>query len=64
MIFNNWKIAGVMTYGTGRPEARITGDPNRDDNSATTDCRDMVETRSLAPICDQGHASRREKLAR
>ncbi|PYX28411.1 MAG: hypothetical protein DMG80_16715 [Acidobacteria bacterium] len=35
MIFNNWKIAGVMTYGSGRPtDARVTGDPNRDDNSS------------------------------
>ena len=34
-IFNNWKIAGVMTYGSGRPtDARVTGDPNRDDNSS------------------------------
>jgi Carboxypeptidase regulatory-like domain/TonB dependent receptor len=34
-IFNDWKLAGVMTYGTGRPaEARVSGDPNRDDNSS------------------------------
>jgi hypothetical protein len=34
-IFNEWKIAGVMTFGSGRPtEARVSGDPNRDDNSS------------------------------
>ena len=34
-VFNSWKIAGVMTYGSGRPtDARVTGDPNRDDNSS------------------------------
>ncbi len=34
-MFNDWKIAGVMSYGSGRPtDARVTGDPNRDDNSS------------------------------
>jgi len=34
-ILNDWKIAGVMTFGSGRPtEARVIGDPNRDDNSS------------------------------
>ncbi len=34
-MFNEWKIAGVMSYGSGRPtDARVTGDPNRDDNSS------------------------------
>ncbi|MFY9559495.1 MAG: TonB-dependent receptor [Terriglobales bacterium] len=34
-IFNDWKVAGVMTFGSGRPtEARVSGDPNRDDNSS------------------------------
>ncbi len=34
-VFNDWKLAGVMTFGSGRPtEARVTGDPNRDDNSS------------------------------
>ena len=34
-IFNDWKLAGVMTFGSGRPtDARVTGDPNRDDNSS------------------------------
>jgi carboxypeptidase family protein/TonB-dependent receptor-like protein len=33
-IFNDWKFAGVVTAGSGRPfEARIVGDPNRDGNS-------------------------------
>jgi len=34
-IFNDWKIAGVMSFGSGRPtDARVSGDPNRDDNSS------------------------------
>lgn len=34
-IFNEWKIAGVMSFGSGRPtDARVVGDPNRDDNSS------------------------------
>jgi hypothetical protein len=34
-IFNDWKVSGVLTYGTGRPvEARIVGDPNRDGNTS------------------------------
>ncbi len=32
--FNNWKLAGVVTYGSGRPfDARVSGDPNQDGNS-------------------------------
>jgi hypothetical protein len=34
-IFNNWKMSGVVTYGSGRPvDAKITGDANGDDNSS------------------------------
>ena len=34
-IFNDWKLAGVMTFGSGRPaEAQVSGDPNRDSNSS------------------------------
>jgi hypothetical protein len=33
-LCNDWKIAGVLTYGSGRPlDARVTGDPNQDGNS-------------------------------
>jgi hypothetical protein len=33
-MFNDWKLAGVTTYGSGRPiNATVTGDPNQDDNS-------------------------------
>ncbi len=32
--FNNWKLASVFTYGSGRPfDARVSGDPNQDSNS-------------------------------
>ncbi|HZQ22191.1 MAG TPA: TonB-dependent receptor [Terriglobales bacterium] len=31
--FNNWKVSGVFTYGSGRPvNARVYGDPNQDGN--------------------------------
>lgn len=33
-LFNDWKLSGVVTVGSGRPvEARILGDSNQDDNS-------------------------------
>jgi len=32
-IFNDWKLAGVFTYGSGRPvNVTVAGDPNQDDN--------------------------------
>ncbi|MGA8491488.1 MAG: carboxypeptidase regulatory-like domain-containing protein [Terriglobales bacterium] len=32
-MFNDWKLAGVLTYGSGRPEnVMVSGDPNQDDN--------------------------------
>ena len=34
-IFNDWKMSGVVTIGSGRPlDARVEGDPNRDSNSS------------------------------
>ena len=33
-LLDDWKIVGVMTYGSGRPlDARVSGDPNQDSNS-------------------------------
>ena len=33
-MFNDWKMAGVLTYGSGRPvDARVTGDANQDENN-------------------------------
>src|SRR5207245_11648009 len=33
--FNDWKVSGVVTVGSGRPlDARVSGDPNQDGNSA------------------------------
>jgi hypothetical protein len=33
-LFDDWKLAGVVTYGSGRPlDARVSGDPNQDSNS-------------------------------
>jgi hypothetical protein len=32
-MFNDWKLAGVFTYGSGRPEnVMVSGDPNQDGN--------------------------------
>ena len=34
-LFNDWKFAGVMTYGSGRPvNLTVVGDANQDDNSS------------------------------
>jgi hypothetical protein len=34
-LFNNWKLSGVVTVGSGRPvNATVTGDPNQDGNSS------------------------------
>ena len=31
--FNDWKVAGVLTFGSGRPEnVMVSGDPNQDGN--------------------------------
>jgi hypothetical protein len=33
-MFNHWKLAGILTYGSGRPiSARVLGDANADGNS-------------------------------
>ncbi len=33
-ILNHWKLASVVTVGSGRPyDAKVAGDPNQDDNS-------------------------------
>jgi len=32
-VFNDWRVSGVLTYGSGRPvDARVFGDPNQDGN--------------------------------
>ena len=34
-LFNDWKISGVLTVGSGRPvNARVAGDPNQDGNDS------------------------------
>jgi hypothetical protein len=34
-LFNDWKLSGVVTIGSGRPvDARVFGDPNQDGNSS------------------------------
>ncbi len=34
-VFNNWKLSGVVSLGSGRPvNATVTGDPNQDGNSS------------------------------
>jgi hypothetical protein len=32
-VFNDWKLSGVLTFGSGRPEnVMVSGDPNQDGN--------------------------------
>ncbi len=34
-LFNDWKLSGVVTIGSGRPvDARVFGDPNQDGNTS------------------------------
>ena len=34
-LFNDWKLSGVLTIGSGRPvDAKVFGDPNQDGNSS------------------------------
>jgi hypothetical protein len=34
-LFNDWKLSGVVTVGSGRPvDARVFGDPNQDGNTS------------------------------
>jgi hypothetical protein len=34
-VFNDWKLAGVLTFGSGRPEnVMVSGDPNQDGNAS------------------------------
>ena len=34
-LFNDWKLSGVLTIGSGRPvDARVAGDPNQDRNDS------------------------------
>lgn len=34
-MFNDWKVSGVVTIGSGRPvDAKVFGDPNQDSNSS------------------------------
>jgi hypothetical protein len=34
-IFNDWKLSGVLTIGSGRPvDAKVFGDPNQDGNTS------------------------------
>jgi hypothetical protein len=35
VMFDHWKISGIMTYGSGRPaNATVSGDPNQDGNTS------------------------------
>src|SRR5205823_8597268 len=50
-VFNNWKIAGIATYGSGRPvNATITGDENKVGNN--TDERHAGIRRNYIPGSD------------
>jgi carboxypeptidase family protein/TonB-dependent receptor-like protein len=49
-IFNDWKMSGVVTVGSGRPmDARVTGDPNQDGNSNNDRLPGMRRNSFLGP---------------
>ena len=49
-IFNDWKIAGVLTIGSGRPvDAKVFGDPNQDGNTFNDRFRAMAAMRFWVP---------------
>ncbi|MCU1296755.1 MAG: hypothetical protein JWO91_1033 [Acidobacteriaceae bacterium] len=49
-MFNNWKAAGVVTVGSGRPiNATVTGDPNQDRNSENDRLPDFRRNSFVGP---------------
>ena len=49
-VFNNWKLSGVSTIGSGRPvNAHTTGDSNRDGNDANDRLPGVSRNSSLGP---------------
>jgi len=48
-LFNDWKVAGVLTIGSGRPvDAKVYGDPTGTETPITIDCPVTGETHPLA----------------
>jgi hypothetical protein len=65
-LLNNWKLSGVMTFGSGRPvNAQIIGDANNDGNSsndrlpATNAMRSLVRTIPLLICVSAEHSNYR-----
>ena len=49
-LFNDWTLAGTVTYGSGRPvNARIIGDANRDTNSSNDRLPGLPRNSFLGP---------------
>jgi hypothetical protein len=60
-LFNNWRLSGVSTYGSGRPvDARMTGDPNQDGN----DLNDRLPGYSRNAFLGPDYATTDLRLAR
>ena len=49
-LFNDWKVAGVETYGSGRPvNVMVSGDANQDDNDANDRLPSAARNSFLGP---------------
>ncbi len=60
-LFNNWKLAGVYTYGSGRPvNLTVAGDPNQDGN----DSNDRLPGISRDSVLGPDYASADVRLTR
>jgi len=60
-IFNDWKLAGVYTYGSGRPEnVMVSGDPNQDGN----DTNDRLPGASRNSFLGPDYATTDSRLTR
>lgn len=60
-LFNDWKLGGVVTLGSGRPvDARITGDANQDGNSSN----DRLPGAGRNSLVGPGYATTDMRLSR
>jgi len=60
-LFNNWKVSGITTIGSGRPvSATVSGDANQDDNASN----DRLPGTSRNSFLGPDYASTNLRLAR
>jgi hypothetical protein len=59
--FNDWKLAGVLTFGSGRPEnVMVSGDPNQDGNGTN----DRIPEQAAIRLSDPDYATTDVRLTR